>query len=320
MRGVSNRGRALLAAGALVVGVVALVVAWNALGDQGLDGYSVVVVPHPDDEMQAWSLVEAEPDLHHVFVVLTRGEQTTFCSGSGYDPATGELPPDPDPVDRFTDTCVEARIDSLIGFMDVMWSAERGAGAFEPEGTLAGTGGPACRVDDLDATAPCTTEPTTADVWSTAGASIVVFDLGDGDLTTGEVEWALRTVIAEPAAAGVGDELPLRSVIGAGYYNDGDPACFDYPHPDHGAVHDVLRAADWLEVPRLTAVCDGDVERRAVSLQAWDLAFSEDSDELGAHILHYGWLLSADPGFYRGDYDRRDELFHREQEFWSSAR
>ncbi|MCS5713218.1 hypothetical protein NVV95_01490 [Herbiconiux sp. CPCC 205716] len=38
-------------------------------------GTVVVVVPHPDDEFQAWSLLDG----YTVFVVLTRGEQTQYC-------------------------------------------------------------------------------------------------------------------------------------------------------------------------------------------------------------------------------------------------
>lgn len=34
------------------------------------------------------------------------------------------------------------------------------------------------------------------------------------------------------------------------------------------------------------------------------------------HVVFYGWLQSDDPGYWRGDYDGRDELFHRSQSFW----
>src|ERR671917_1265731 len=42
-----------------------------------------VVVPHPDDEFSAWSLIEKSHDNYPVFIVLTRGERTRYCAPEG---------------------------------------------------------------------------------------------------------------------------------------------------------------------------------------------------------------------------------------------
>ena len=46
---------------------------------QGTREAVIAVFPHPDDEFQAWSLLEDRPDQYKVFVFGTRGESSGYC-------------------------------------------------------------------------------------------------------------------------------------------------------------------------------------------------------------------------------------------------
>jgi LmbE family N-acetylglucosaminyl deacetylase len=56
-----------------------------------------VVVPHPDDEFEAWALLEDRPHDYPVFVLCTHGERTGMAGGAGHQPALGEWTPPPQP-------------------------------------------------------------------------------------------------------------------------------------------------------------------------------------------------------------------------------
>ena len=95
-------------------------------GGDVLDKVSYVVVPHPDDEMQAWSLIEDTPDAYKVFVILTYGEQTRYCASPGYDEGTGEASPFPWPAGRWMSSCESARRNSFFDFMAEMARSDDG--------------------------------------------------------------------------------------------------------------------------------------------------------------------------------------------------
>ena len=61
-----------------------------------------IVIPHPDDEYEAWSLVEKSAGNYPVFLVMTHGEETSFYDGhgidaQGYNLEYGERVPQPQP-------------------------------------------------------------------------------------------------------------------------------------------------------------------------------------------------------------------------------
>ena len=131
---------------------------------------SYIVVPHPDDEMQAWSLIEDSPDNYQVFIVMTRGEQTSYCSSPGHDAGTGEAAPDPWPTGKWTSTCEEARESSFLDFLEGMGATDDG---LPTDYTYRGKKGPfgaggitICRYDS----GGCISDRT-ADVWTSALAS-----------------------------------------------------------------------------------------------------------------------------------------------------
>lgn len=280
---------------------------------------SYIVVPHPDDEMQAWSLIEDSPDNYHVFVVLTRGEQTSYCSSPGHDAGTGEAAPDPWPAGKWTSTCELARENSFLDFLEGMGATDNG---LPTDYTYRGSKGPfgaggitLCRYDS----GGCVSDRS-ADVWTSALASVVWFNLGDGDLTKEEVTWAIKAVRDNRALLGINSTLPNHNLIGASYWNKSYAGCYVYPHSDHRAVHEALWDIDFNVGYQAVASCESDPDASRtewVTYAHFDDAFdTSGSTRLGEHVVHYGWLQSGNPGYWRGDYSGQDELFHRKQVFW----
>ena len=282
-------------------------------------GGGYIGIPHPVDEMQAWSLIENTPDTFKVFVIFTRGEATAYCAESAYDPGTGELPPTPLPEGKHTRSCEEARRNAFLGFMAAMAGDDPSipqsfdyqglAGPFESRGfTLCRFDGEACVSDR------------TAAVYTSPQASIAWFNLGDGDLTAGEVEWALATVRDNAPRFGIDASLQSTSQIGASYWNDSYPECATYAHDDHRSVHEALWQIDFGLGHQAVATCAADPRvslERHVSAASFDAAFRVSGvQRIGAHPVHYGWLAADAPGYWPGDYEGQAEVFHRKQSFW----
>lgn len=283
------------------------------------DKLGYIVVPHPDDEMQAWPLIEDTPDTYKVFIMLTRGEQTAYCNGRGYDQGSGEAEPHPWPAGKWTSSCEKARQNSFFRFIAGMAEIDSGLPrefSFEGvKGPFDSLGHSICRLDDGD----CVTD-LTAEVWTSPLGAVVWFNLGDGDLSKEEAEWAITTVRDNRAALGIDSSLPSHSLIGASYSNPGFDGCFLYDHPDHWAVQLALWTTDYGVGQQTAPSCRNDpvVSRHEqVSMKAFDAAFEvAETTRVGTHVVFYGWLFSDEPGYWPGDYDGQDELFHRHQSFW----
>lgn len=312
---------ALATASVAVAGVVLVA----AAGEERAVTY--LVVPHPDDEWQGWSLVARQPEAYTVVVLLTRGEQTGFCTPEGladsHDPVH-EPPPEPWPQGRFTDSCEQARLSSWRGFFTDMSGADPTLpGDLEPLGRR----GPfpvgdveVCRRDDLD-DAACSSTDTSAHVWRDrrGRGALVSFDLGDGDLSPAEVRWAMRTVRDNRAALGLDTERPDGRVVGAAYTSSsGHEDCYRYDHRDHEAVTSTLREAPLGMGEQHAAVCRADgAAARTLEVDAASVvaAFGERDAPLGEHGAHgdrYGWLWAP---VYPLDRDGQRELFHVRQSF-----
>lgn len=288
------------------------------------DQLSYIVVPHPDDEMQAWSLIEDTPDTYKVFIMLTKGEQTAFCVSPAFDEGTGEAQPHPRPAGRFSPACEAARQNSFFYFITAMADSDSGLpSSFDHEGVKGpfhSLGYEICRHDVLDYDDEDCVVDLTAEVWTSPQAAVVWFNLGDGDLTANEVAWAITTVQENQAALGIDSSLRPSSLIGASFWNAAHPDCFVYEHDDHWAVHAALWHIDFGMGQQLAATCRSDPEAarsEQVSLAAFDRAFETASTtRIGAHTVFYGWLWGEHPGYWPGDYDGQNELFHRHQSFW----
>jgi hypothetical protein len=291
---------------------------------------SYVVIPHPDDEFQDWSLIEHAPANYTVVISATEGEQTGYCVPSVYRSAgwqKGKEPPaDPVPRGRWTESCAQARIHSWLGFFRDMGKSDptipstlRYAGR---KGPFPADGTSICREDTLAPARPCRPGDTVdrrARVWlDTRGrGALVMFDLGDGDLTPAEVTWAVRTVQRHRGALGLDTRLPGREVIGA-YANKRDHACFIYAHPDHLAVRAALSHHDFGVRYQAGATCSTDPAAdfsRTVSDRSATAAWKINSSgvQVGAFVGNYGWLHS---GYYPLDRTGEADLFHTHQAFW----
>lgn len=261
------------------------------------------VLPHPDDEYEAWSLLDGDDTHYVVFVLFTKGEQSGYCNGTGFEPGTGERQPLPAGFEeRWSTRCAEQRIDSWHHFLDSMAASanpELGTVAFVRQGAAPGLAGSMApqRCDSLDP-APYSNchESRSYDLWVGASSARVVFDLGDGDLTRDEVVWAINTV------RGFAGELPVQEendLVGASYRNVVAAHGYEYPHPDHHAVHLALWEVDFgLPGPQVAATAPGDPDatisrkvRSATHEAAW--ALGPNDQRVGWGQVAYGWLKAG---------------------------
>lgn len=260
-----------------------------------------VLVPHPDDEFQAWALLQGRRDLHHVFVLLTAGEATAMCGGGGLQADLGERAPQPQPfVPGDRQRCAAQRLDSWHAFLDGMARVDTAAGDVEPKGEHAGL-----------------------DVHVGPTSSRVVCDLGDGQLTADVVLDALARTRA--LRGRVLPDLAEEDVVGAAYWNADAPGSLLYRHPDHRAVHDALWHGD-LDLPAWCRTASGDPDAvpprgltRHVMPRLYQLVTGLDADGRRTGLLQvvYGWLAFGEAGgaWPVGETDATT-LFSRRQSFW----
>lgn len=273
---------------ALALGLMAVGCA-PAQANPSPSNVSYVVVPHPDDEWQTWSLVENSPANYKVFIVLTKGEQTGYCNP------------------KWTTVCADRRVSSLLGFLSQMsqsdatlpgdWTALGTKGEFSPLGFALS------KTDGSGAYAA----PRTADVYldTQNRGAVVSYDLGDGDLTKDEVTWAIKTTLAQRAALGIDTSLPSYNILGT-YYNKNYPGCGLYTHGDHYSVHQSIYSVNFGVKYQAAATCKSDPETGRTDLTdvstntaAWGAG--------GAFGSHYGWLA---------DYSLNKVPFFSTQSFW----
>jgi hypothetical protein len=159
-----------------------------------------VVVPHPDDELEAWSLLEDRADQYPVLVLCTHGEQTVYADGRGHQPELGERTPLPQPWGaRGSPTVRAQRLGSFSAFLD-------GGAALDPhlDAELVDHG----VLDD---------GPSPFTVAVGERSARVVFDGGDGRLTPEFV-----TAVLQRTRALRRTHLPVQQeggAIGAAYWN-----------------------------------------------------------------------------------------------------
>lgn len=290
-------------------------------------GLHIYLLPHPDDELSAWTSLVDGDDLYPVLVLLTRGEATQRCATASLakhlNAARGEIPPTPDPGTDTASmaTCQEARLNSFR-------QAVSEAADHTPVVALDWTD---TRTVELDGQA--------AEVVSGPSAALVVLDLGDGTLTADRVESAVRTLLEESSSWM--PDLPLVRVTSSAYYATqaatesaecDDTACLDggqayvYDHPDHAAVWEAARSlaplteqGSWV----VTQPNDSAADRHLALPEEMYQQFMElgpgdpwTAERRGTYQRIYGWL--AFPDVWRpGDLPTQDAqvLFPRVQSF-----
>lgn len=256
-----------------------------------------IVIPHPDDEFQAWSQVENDPTTFKVFVLLTNGEQTQYCGSYG---------------GKWSLSCENKRLNSWSGFFSQMAQTDPSIpGSFAPlfaTRAFPANGVSICR-DDATACARSVRAAVVAKDTQGRGA-LVSFNLGDGDLTEPEVDWALDTILANKAEFGI-PNLPVKNMV-ASFANTGD-WCYKYPHPDHRAVHLALYNRTYPVPAQLGATCEAPGNNgnftEQVSEASMNAAFAAGS---GAFHKHYGWL----GGYALDKYGQTGGVFMGKQSFW----
>lgn len=267
-----------------------------------------VLIPHPDDEFSAWSLLE-DDGIYPVFVLLTHGEATAFAAGQGLQADLGERTPAPQPFHGPRSLYVRAqRLDSWHAFLDEI-------------ARLAGRPDRAEFRIHLPGAVPLDHG---CDVFVGARTARVVFDLGDGHLT--------RDVVIQAFTMARREVLPLLpsevddAAVAAAFYNDRDPGPH-YAHRDHQAVHEALWDHDfglpggqWGRTVRADPDVAGTGGRVAlVSPGLYDavMALGPDGRRTGALQRIYGWLGFQADGAFRPAPDPADEdVFSRSQAFW----
>ena len=259
-----------------------------------------VVVPHPDDELEAWSLLEDRPDQYPVFVLCTHGEQTVYADGQGHSPELGERTPQPQPWGgRGSPTVRAQRLDSFTAFLDGVAALDAHLdAALVDHGVL----------DD---------GPSPFRLAVGERSARVVFDGGDGRLTPEFVTAALQRARALRET-----HLPVQEeagVVGAAYWST-SPGSVRYVHPDHRAVHAALWHTDQgLPGPQLcrTARTDPDAVLTAgvsPGTYAALMGIAPDGRRTGLFQAVYGWLAPPQ-GWPAGETDAT-AVFSRQQSFW----
>ena len=204
-----------------------------------------IPVVHPDDEMAARSVL-APQDQHRydVYILLTRGETTGYCTGAPINNPWRDLEyiPQPEPTGvQLSDLCKKQRLDSWATFL-----ASDRANAGDVGSYTRRTGQPVVFDGRTIATpvhlnADGVEEP--ADYFDVAvgpTSARVVFDLGV--VEPDEVIWAIENV--RTLRAGLFPTQLEGDIVGAGYYNATSVGSID-THPDHKALHDVLGRTDF---------------------------------------------------------------------------
>lgn len=223
-----------------------------------------VVMPHPDDEFEGWSLVQNSPDNFPVFILMTHGENTGYCTPTGVDSAgpypyaldeAGELPPNPAPLGPRSNsldnglTCGEARLNSHI-------AAQNNQSLYDVNLQPLALINPSAQSGLSPASYGCSIGDTTFQEWvgGTSNAELI-FNVGDGNGSSGCVTWAIQTARQWKSSFSVTAGLPEFAVIGAAYYSNGDSGCLTYQHPNHAAVWSALTGTDQGVPHQWTAGC-----------------------------------------------------------------
>lgn len=257
------------------------------------DSAVIAVFPHPDDEFQAWSLLEDRPKQYKVFLIATRGESTGFCGdalGDALQFELGEQPPSPVPEGKWTESCEEARANSLIGFLSQMSETDSTIpGDFTSKVSVVAPNPDSvelCRVDGEEGEQEYLCGEEAREVWlwidRQGKGAVAMFNLGDGNLNVPEVDWAVSSLIEQWEDWGLPADWPPKALIG-GFSNYSSERCYTYPHPDHHAVEQALSSINFGVGPQLGATCFLDPRRSltaVVSADSMDAAFSlSDSGE-----------------------------------------
>lgn len=200
--------------------------------------YNVIV--HPDDDMAYRSIASPiDPRRYDVYILLTRGEGTSYCNGQPitHPWASVEFTPQPQPRPlAYTEECKSHRLQSWNAYLDK--SGAGTVGAYERR-----TGGPVefqGRQIPVPTTVNASGAVVSADYFDIAvgpDSARVVFDIGS--YNPDEALWAIQTT------RGLRSLFPTDlegDVLGAGFVNTTNVG---FPNTsEHTHLYDLLRGVD----------------------------------------------------------------------------
>lgn len=307
---------------------------------------SYLVMPHPDDEYQVWSLVTGSGTNYKVIIYMTRGEQTAFCKNdsAAKNAYQGPLSPVGQPdygevnplgagtniwLGMWTSTCKNSRIEGTLDFLTKKAQSDSSIPTgFSYRNTYSFTGNtsagvPPRRYDCNESVTPlCTpTESRSAKVYNASNGmgKVIFFDLGDNDLTKEEVQWAIAAVRSNKSTLGIPTSLPDYNSLGAFRHSGVYSGCQQYDHKDHKSVHDALWQYDMINGKQHARTCSGDPDHdsgrtKSVTLSEHDATKQgSTTTRTGPFQKYYGWLA---PGYWDWGWNF-DEIRARTQYFWS---
>ncbi len=259
---------------------------------------SLIVMPHPDDEMEAWSLIENSPNNYKVFVFVTRGNSTGHCKTSAglqsLQTQWGEIDPTPNtgvtwPLSQ--DECSTLRMRSTVNFLNAMSLQD----SYLPSALHRVT---TIRLPLNGVRLP--SGDNSAEVYDGGKyGKVIFFNLTDGTVSKPGVDWVVQSVMGNKPELGIPTNLPVYNILGPFANNIPYPRCSLYPHPDHEAVHQALYHTNFGVTgyqAGATCVTDRDaVLTKDVTQASWERAFALDRTTLqrqGLFEQHYGWLNS----------------------------
>jgi len=258
-----------------------------------------VMVVHPDDEMSARAVLgPPDPHRYDVFVLLTRGETSSYCNGRTVSNAwsSQQYLPQPQPTGLpLSDRCRKHRIDSWTTFLDRTSlappapSSRRNGQQVVVDGKLL--------PDPLHLDAEGVEVPADFyDIEVGQNSAKVIFDLGV--LQDYEVVWALENVreLREEFSPGAVE----GDIVGAGFVNrtaDGSR----YEHPDHEALYRTLGSFDF-RLPGSQYHTVGHTEQGR-TFGSWTRTYCADMCHpagtapyvglMGRFQYSYGWLAAG---------------------------
>ena len=277
---------------------------------------SLIVMPHPDDESQAWSLIQNSPSNFKIFAYMTRGEATGYCPTYPYGlDAPGEVAPSggiyPSPWAKGSQGCVNARLGSNFNTLTKMGTVD----STLPTGyTYRGT-------YTLPSDGTVVSSRVVAVYSGGTFGTILSFNMGDGNLTSSEVVWAIHSIQNNLGLLGI-PALPIHNILGP-YRNLSNPGCAVYDHPDHYAIQSALFNTTFANVAYSaapTCASDPDVVRTAdVTTASWNSLWAVNGSNVATGFAqkYYGWLT---PGHWIAAVGgSQSQIFMEHQSFWQHA-
>ncbi|WP_370328380.1 hypothetical protein [Euzebya sp.] len=250
-----------------------------------------VVFAHPDDEYASWALIHKSTANYPVFCMLTRGEQSGHCPAPNYQ-AGEKQHPSLLPAPKGTTECATARINSFRDFHGAMASIDS---TLEDPVLNPQRQGPRTGVSGFG-----TISDRNYLLYAGSKCAFLFFNLGDGSLTTDEVNWAIASARAARSAGDLPNK-PEYAVIAASYYWEGTANSNGsrlYPHVDHKTVNQAIYNkinGYWSGGRRwgATAFNDSRASRTdSITASHHEYAFvrSPSASSIGAFQKYYGWL------------------------------